>query len=242
MRAFEFLRGVRHPEVAPLLQGIGWNDDEWHVGWKLLRDVVNVQRTPRVIEESVATKVYAVYAPMFELTKASLAVRHPEQAEFVFGGLELGRPLTVFVDAAIFLDRLVALKASPDRKATRKADLAALETLHARGITEEKRKELKSIIDAETTTMKVSPVESDDSLERLHEWITDWAGLARTVVKKRALLKVLGLGRSRTPKAANAPPVQPPVVVAPKPVAPPPVTPPAAPTIQEEKGPDSRAA
>ncbi|XXV29429.1 hypothetical protein WME87_11305 [Sorangium sp. So ce1389] len=114
------------------------------------------------------------------------------------------------------LDRLDALEKSPARKATRKDDHAALETLAKRVITREERTRLRQLVDtasgagaaaeeddeeaigdAATVRAVVDSREHVEALRALHAWHREWGETVRAVVKRRDFLVRLGLAHRK---------------------------------------------
>ncbi len=162
---------------------------------------------------------------MFVRAHAALRRFHPEQDAFVFTNLQTGTGIAAVPAVATFLDRLDALDSSPERKASRKADHAALETLDQRGITKEQRKEMHALVkwveSAPAQPVQAAPESPRDvALQAIYEWVQDWSDCARTVITRRDQLIRLGIGKRRARKAdAVAPPPPPvtPVIVTPAP-------------------------
>jgi hypothetical protein len=116
---------------------------------------------------------------------------------------------------ATLLDRLDALEKSPERKATRKADQAALDTLTKRGISTAERARLRALVTTATTAAKSEEDASDaaddgvpnEALLKLHAWYGEWSEVARAVIKRRDHLIRLGLAkRKKTAKGSPGTP------------------------------------
>jgi hypothetical protein len=118
-----------------------------------------------------------------------------------------------------FLERMAALRDSPNRKATRKADHAALRGLTERGIGQ-------ALFDRLSELVAAASVEADQ--------VEEWSTVARAVIKRRDYLIRLGLGSPHARRGAA--PVG--TAVPPRPVT----TAPPAPQEEEEAVPPSRAA
>ncbi len=145
------------------------------------------------------------------------------------------------------MDRLDAMESGPDRKATRKADQAALATLESRGLTKEARKQARDLVTLVETTPAPAPVEEQPApetdqrmlaLTELHAWVQDWSDCARAVITRRDQLLRLGIGKRKargSSAAAKARPAAPAPVVAPAPEVKPAA--PAGPSLIEMGGP-----
>ena len=107
--------------------------------------------------------------------------------------------------AELFLKRLGSLASDPERKATRKADHAALAMLETRRVTKADLKHLHALIVETHATPAVPPAdeahgESDGRLEALvalRAWYADWAETARIVLPRRDYLIRVGRRRRR---------------------------------------------
>jgi hypothetical protein len=188
-RALTFLRGVAHSTVIhAILAAAGFSPEEYQLGWQLIHAASDEDGMRRV--------------------RAALERVHPEQAAFVFGdGLAASVGPAAVIGVATLLSRLGELENGKDRKASRKEDHAALETLSKRGITKEEREHLQALVDTaqtvETPAAMESPVdpgEKQRALLKMYAWYKDWSETAHSVIKKRAHLITLGLAKRRAPK------------------------------------------
>ncbi len=155
--------------------------------------------------------------PMFALISAALIFDYPEQHDVLFaGGLKAATGAQSIETHALMLDRADDLESGKDRKATRKADQAALAKVAEKGITVEERKRLRKLIEVakggnvEPETMPVEdpgPVNLDDPHTRdmidLYAWLYEWSETAKVVIKRRDLLIRMGLAKAK--KRAKTP-------------------------------------
>ncbi len=236
VRALQFLRAVGSDAgIMEALKQTGFDEEALRQGWSLVLSAYaagNGITAPALSESPLAeatSKVESWQSAMFVRSAAVLRRFHPEQAAFVFENLEMGSGIGAVPAVATFLDRLDALESSPDRKATRKSDHAALAVLEQRGVTKQQRKEMHSLVKwiestpaQPTVTAAQSP--RDAALFAVYEWVQDWSECARTVITRRDQLIRLGIGKRRSRKSdvqpvpAPVPAPQPPIVVAPQPV------------------------
>lgn len=232
-RALEFLRGVgASPEILRILSKAGYTKKAHEEGLQLLASIVSYVR-----EKGAFHSVSATYeAAVKEITtwqkkdlrriKATVTRFHPQEAEYLFSNLDFAPGVDAVLMVSIFLDRLASLANDPDRKATRKADHAVLETIKERGVTDAEIKHVRALVrEAQATLVPevMPPAESEariEALRALRAWYADWAETARTVLTRRDHLIRVGLA---TRKRAQTP--TPPVVT---PAAP---SPPAAPGV-----------
>ncbi len=131
------------------------------------------------------------------------------------------------VSVSTLLDRLDALENAPEREATRAADRAALETLRKRGITPAERARLRETVAlAQRATTPVVPLPEPEqqkhrieTLRELRAWYIDWSSTARSVIRRRDHLILMGLGKRSTKRedeeGSEQPVAPPPVVGAP---------------------------
>ncbi|XXY45773.1 hypothetical protein WME91_37805 [Sorangium sp. So ce269] len=148
-RALRFLSAAgKNRQIRALLRERGYTDEEHKEGWDLLHRASGFGTgEPDEVEDAEVGRAIAELdawdEPHFRLIRAALQRRHPAQEKFVFDNLAAQVGPAAVVSVKTLLDRLEALEKSPARKATRKDDHAALETLAKRGITKEERSRLR---------------------------------------------------------------------------------------------------
>ncbi len=234
-RALQFLRAVgTDANIMEAMKQTGFDEAAQKQGWALVLNAYAASNGPIAASISEAPinaamdKVDAWQASMFVRAHAALRRFHPEQDAFVFTNLVTGSGIAAVPAVSTFLDRLDALESSAERKSTRKADHAALETLTQRGVTTEQRKDMRTLVKwIETTQAQPltahtqSPREA--ALLAVYEWVQDWSDCARTVITRRDQLIRLGIGKRRSRKSDQvqppAPVIIPPVVATPSDVA-----------------------
>jgi hypothetical protein len=240
-RALVFLRAVStQPLIRTALEGAGYTAKDHAEGWGMffgLSGYTPTAAAPAANEaEDAVAELEAWERPWFQRARAALRHKHPEQEAFVFNGLVAARGAEAIAAMAVFLDRLDALDSAAERKATRKADHAALATLTQRGVTEATRAHLRERLVFVSTheapvVEEAAPLEDrQGALAALYAWLQDWSDTARVVVTRRDLLIRLGLAkrRGRAPRAVAAPPAPP--------------APPLMDRAHDDEGPKSRAA
>jgi hypothetical protein len=234
-RALQFLRTVgTDPAIYGSMQQTGFGVADVKQGWTLVLKACSApgaatQFTPQAGPVAEATqKIEAWQSTMFLRAHAALRRLHPKQDAFVFENITPGSGAVGVVAVSMFLERLDALDGSPDRKATRKVDHAAMSTLERRGVTKAERKQAKELVHLVETTPAPEMIETapptDErmaALTELYGWVQDWSDCARSVIARRDQLLRLGIGKRR-PRALNVPVVvtPPPTIVAPSPAAP----------------------
>jgi hypothetical protein len=207
MRALVFLRGSRFKPLRAVLQRAGYQPKDHSEGWSLLkRSCGFFEEAEGAMHDETADAVKELDAwdeAGFRRARAALARLHPEQCEFVFrGGLKASQGLPAVMGVLTFLDRLDELETSPDRRATRKQDQAALATLAQRGFDDKERKRLRALVDVvQSSPELVDDDGADDArqqaLVQLRAWFEDWSDTARSVVVRRDHLIRLGLAQRK---------------------------------------------
>jgi hypothetical protein len=233
-RAVEFIRGIgSSAEVMRSLTSAGYTVEAHEEGIRLVNNVLRFVARPSVIPKPSVPSFGAAVKEIkhwvktdFRRIKLGLQRFFPAQADYLFTGLDIAGPIDAVALVELFLQRLDSLGHDADRKATRKADHAALSMIEARGITKASLKHLNALVTEAQTPPAVAAVEAlgtanDDRLEALvalRRWYADWAGTARIVLNRREHLIRVGLAsrKMRTPAPSAV------VVTAAAPSAPPP--------------------
>ncbi|MFO0641939.1 MAG: hypothetical protein U0183_22130 [Polyangiaceae bacterium] len=223
-RVIRFILAARqHPHIYRLLYARGYNRATVREAWALLDKLGGVTSAavdgeddePSDDEKAVARAISELDAwdePNFAVIDAALRRRFPEQHKFLFaGGLKANAGLLAVAGVRTMAQRLDALESSPERKATRKEDKAALDLLAKRGIDKAEREKiarwLATVGDHDDTLLEGEDESADldrkfevvrkNSLVRLREWFEEWARVARTAVKRKRDLMHLGLARQK---------------------------------------------
>ena len=208
MRALVFLRGSRFKPIRAVLQRAGYQPKDHGEGWSLLkRSCGFFEEAEAAMHDETADAIKELDAwdeSGFRRARAALARLHPEQCAFVFrGGLKASQGLPAVMGVLTFLDRLDELEKSADRKATRKQDHAALETLAQRGFDDKERKRLRALVNVVQSSPDVAADESaaeearQEALGLLRAWFEDWSATARAVIVRRDHLIRLGLAQRK---------------------------------------------
>jgi CheY-like chemotaxis protein len=183
----------------------GYTEDEHDLAWSLLKKLSIFPPSAPTLDHGVReaiTELDAWDEPNFACIAAALNRLHPEQSKFVFADLEAKQGPESVIGVATLLDRLRKLEQAPERKATRKADHAALATLAARGYTPEERERLHQLVETAQKVVVTKPISDDErtkALLDLYGWITDWATTAKTVIRRRDHLIKLGIAKRKKP-------------------------------------------
>ena len=233
-RAVEFIRGVgASREVMRFLMTGGYTPKIHLEGIRLVNDVLlfvaKPAATPQTSAFSTAQKEIKQWVKTdFRRIQVALPRFFPEQAAYLFAGLDVSGPMDAVALVEIFLQRIGALANDPERKSTRKADHAALAMIEARNITKATLKHLQALVTETHATPAVPPVEAPtsepdgrlDALIALRAWYADWAETARIVLTRRDHLIRVGLA-TRKPRATAVivSPASPSAPPAPEPLA-----------------------
>lgn len=217
-RALTFLRtaGTSAP-VRRALAARGYTEKEHAIGWSLLLKCSSYRAPAPVFERPGAMdairELDAMDEGLFRTTRATLERLHPAQGVFLFDGIEPEKGAASVVMMSLFLDRVDALEASPERVATRVEDQAAIETLAARGLTATERTRLRGLIELAknvdgngVTLEETDEVMTDErmaDLTALRGWFVDWAETAKLAVGRRDHLVRLGLAQRRKAKSQD---------------------------------------
>jgi hypothetical protein len=203
-RCFTFLRGAGTDARAfRALSSVGYSTQTHQTGWDLTLAVSGYK--PPVVEQVASPEaVDAIRAldaedgPLLSRLDASLRFNHPAQAAFVVGDLRAATGIHAVINVNNLLTRLGQL-ASEARAAQRDADLAALETLKARGIDDSYLDRLRALVaKAQSIPALADPPAADLDLTRqrqfaVYRWYFEWSRLARSVIKDARTLRRLGL-------------------------------------------------
>ena len=215
-RVLTFLRAVgTSKSIRSLLVARGYTPTDHQEAWALLQAVSgsvdgHISEEPDLVVRDAINALDTWDEDGFRLIRAALTRRHPTQAAFVLNGLSAQQGAGAVLGVSRLLDRLDALERGPDRKATRKADHAALASLATRGIDDQERARLRGLVKAAQSASKVSPpdtTEADETAEKelaqltaLRSWFVEWSETARVAVKRRDYLIRLGLASRRVGK------------------------------------------
>ena len=216
VRVLPFLRAVGTcVPIRGILRACGFTVAEQKLGWTLLHAVSGFTDEPAA--ETVDVRVRDAINTLdawdedgFRIVRATLTRLHPEQKTFVLANLGPSVGVGAVVGVKTLLNRLDALDKSPERKATRKEDHAALATLAERGITAKERARLSELVKIAQSTTEIEAPDAEGKAAReeayvkalgaLRVWYIDWSAMARSVIKRRDYLIRLGLAKRKSAK------------------------------------------
>jgi hypothetical protein len=219
-RTLTFLGGVaRDVSIFAALRGRGYSQKEHNEGVKLMMRATGYtdgeisSATFNVATQDAIKTVDSWDEDGMRLVGATLRHRFPEQYKFVMGGLKASTGMAAVAGVGTLLTRLDALESGEGRKATRKADHAALAKLADRGLDADERARLRKLVN---TALSVSAdadnhekVLADDAarqaeyleaLKALRVWYVEWADVARVEIKRRDRLIRLGMASPKRRK------------------------------------------
>jgi hypothetical protein len=219
-RMLPFLRAIGTSRaIRGLMMSVGYTAADHQKGWTLLHAVsgysagAELDDTDATVRDAIAA-IDAYDEDFFRILRSALS-HHPEQAAFVLQGLSASvGPKSVLGVKQVLL-RLDELEKGEDRKATRKADHAALATLAKRRIDEKERARLAALVaDAESSGGDEPAPTAEDAtqtdeehvraLTALRAWYEDWSEMARVAVKRRDYLIRMGLANRKGAKKTKA--------------------------------------
>ncbi|HEU4409997.1 MAG TPA: hypothetical protein VFS43_32380 [Polyangiaceae bacterium] len=213
-RVLTFLRAIgTSKSIRRLMVARGYTPNDHQEGWALLHKVSGflTEDPPEEADVTVRDAIAELDRwdeDGFRLVRAALSRLHPEAGAFVLRGLGPATGAAAVLSVKNLLDRLDALESSPERKATRKEDRAALATLEKRGITPAVRKRLRELVGIAQSAGALDPYDPRpgeaatqqylNDLEALRAWFLDWSETARAAIKRRDYLIRMGLAHRST--------------------------------------------
>ncbi len=210
-RAVDFLLGVVDPRIASLLSPYGFNQLVVQLGWTLVQNasggrldtVTFTQPDPSTLDE-----VDEFENKWFPIAKVTLDCNYPAVSEEVFLNLSQTEGPAVAISVSTLIRRLEALKAE-DAGAER---TAARALLAERGLTPEVVAAAKALVEKlgvveepPEIDLEQDRIDRDEAEEALWKWYLQWSTIARTVIKDKRLLRLLGFRKTRKPKAKAKP-------------------------------------
>ena len=201
-RVLKLLLGLRNRKVASSLAARGFGKDDLQEGLALLRAVTDVSLDalpPASSDPAIVQQIDRWENEWFPVANATLLRRHPEIHARVFLNLSQTEGAAVVVSVSTFLERIAELPRAESGYGQAGKDARKL--LARRGLTPKVIDEAKALLE-QVATIEAEPAELPDLEEertRLAEaedamwaWYLEWAEIARTAIKDRALLRRLG--------------------------------------------------
>lgn len=213
VRVTKFLLGLAtRPSARRHMATRGYDKAEHKLGWSLIEKVAAYEIDDNVTDIEVRDAINEIDLwdePNIRIIRAGLT-RHPEIRAIVLQGIEPVAGPDAVVNVGKILERLNELEKTPE-------GTAALATLAARRIDATERRRVAALVaiakkgtDGHSSDTDESDVREDgdkvfeQALLELREWYTEWAEVARVVIKRRDHLIALGLAERRSPGTAGA--------------------------------------
>lgn len=220
IRMVKFLVASTERAVARELGRRGFTDDDRQEGWSLMDRatgrhlaVVPGPGASPTRYHGLLVKVDGWENEWYDVAEAALKRRFPALHAEVFKNLSKGSGSEVVITVRTLLDRLDGLAAKGGDESRR-----AMALLETRGLTPERRDKaralLRSLEVAETGDAGAEAAwdeeaeaalraEKEAAVQAMWAWYQEWAKTARTVVRNRNHLIMLGLARRRSRGSAG---------------------------------------
>jgi hypothetical protein len=219
-RALKFLRGAGTSlAIRSALATRGYSADDHREGWGYLHDASGYLPSDPIdtLDHDVRDAIRELDAwdeDGFRLVRASLERRYPAVAAKVLDGLGPSVGTAAVLGVRSLLERLDRLE-----KSKSKDDREAVVLLAKRGLDLMERRRLWGLVRVAQTipeSAEVRAVEASASrkasqdahvasLVALRAWYEEWSNIARTCIKRRDHLILLGLAKRKSPARGDAP-------------------------------------
>jgi hypothetical protein len=210
-RALKLLLGLRKRAIAGALAGHGLGQADIEEGWTLLKEMGAGKLEalpPAGADTTLLDDLDAWENRWFPIAGACLRRRFPDIHARVFLNLSQSRGIELALSVGCFVDRIDGLTAGgPDGAAAR-------ELLSRRGLTDGVLAQARTMLERLRRPMEPDGTEPDPQheqrLERaeaaLWAWYLEWSQIARTAIKSRPMLRMLGFlgGRGHAEEAGAA--------------------------------------
>jgi len=218
-RALKLLLGIGTSlPIRAALEQHGFTEEDRQEGWALLHALASYKppssgaAAPRV-DAVVRDAVVALDAwdeDGFRVVRATLERRYPAQAKMVLDGIGPSTGPAAVLGVATLLDRLAALE-----KSKNKDDRDASALIAARGIDADERKRLRGLV---ATAQSATPLAAEPpgvaardaaeakylgSLAALRGWYEEWSAIARSAIKRRDRLILIGLAKRKPTRGGD---------------------------------------
>jgi hypothetical protein len=210
-RVLKFVTGVGTTiPIRAILAAQGYTQEDHDEGWELLKLASGYAISKSPTSDADVMNAIALIDGWDEKgirrVKTILKRHHQEQYEFVCTDLEPGKGNDSVLAVAKLLERINALKNSPEREATREEDHKALAALAKRKLDDEVWAKLRSLVDTvqkpvireDDTTVEDLAKARHQALLNLHGWFEEWSQLARDEISRRSYLIRLGLAQRKS--------------------------------------------
>ena len=213
-RVLRFLSAVREPKIAELMSRRGFTAEDVEEGWTLLdqgagrhQDVAPRSGTFRTEYKPIIEQIDEWENVWFDVAEAALTRHFPDIRKALFKNLTKTSGKNVVINVRTFVERYQAIA-----EATDDASKAAIALLAKRGLDGacvgdvlEKLGQLEEFEaipeeDAGQSDSDSLRAEKEAAVEEMWAWYKEWSQTARTVIKNRNYLVMLGLTTYRRRK------------------------------------------
>jgi hypothetical protein len=199
-----FIQGVRHPAIFAALELYGFTAGELETGWTRLYDFATLSYAKlgaALADPSTVQAIDEFENEWFPISQATLEHHYPEVAEKLFLNLSQTSGPEVAVSAGIFLRRLRQMERGAGEFA--EEGRAARALLAERGLTEDVVANAEHLVGLMSKVAE-QPQRRTPSAEEVRQaedvmwaWYLEWSKIARTVIKDRRHLRMLGFLSAR---------------------------------------------
>jgi hypothetical protein len=210
-RLLKLLLGLGNRRALAALQARGFQQSDMDEGWALLKKVVDVRfdAMPAEASSTIVEEVDSWENKWFSVIDATLRRSFPEIHAQVLLNLSQTDGPPVILSVSTLLQRLDALRAASDEPSK-----AAIAKLEQRGVTTAVLDEVRKLIASAATVTQpvvVAPISTEEAAELAQEneeamwaYYLEWSAIARSAIKDKRLLRVLGFSPVRRSKADDA--------------------------------------
>jgi hypothetical protein len=205
-KVMKFLVASTEPPIAKLMMSRGFGDEDRQEGWGLLDTAAGRHLSLSPKAGSFSTEYRVIENELdgweniwFDVADAALGRSFPAVHAEVFKNLGKTSGSAVVLNVKNLVERLDSLRSAKSEEAAAAAALLEKRGLNA-GVLDAAHtllSQLESAGAVETSEPEVDETalraEKDAAVDAMWEWYQDWAKTARTVVKNRNYLVMLGL-------------------------------------------------
>lgn len=215
-RAAKFLGAIGINRAIRLaMNGRGYTDAYHAKGWDLLHAASGYAPSAPpapTVDDAIRTAITTIDAEdedLFRLVRATLVHNFPKQAAVVLEGIGPSTGSVSVVNVKKLVERIRALAKSTDA-----GEKAAAAELGNRSLGDAALSRLEGLIATAQTAAAILPTDdagaaaADEkhvgALRALRAWYEEWTEIARSAVKRRDHLILLGLAKRKSPKKREA--------------------------------------
>lgn len=189
---------MRHPEVQELLQPYGFSTEIQAEGWRCLMQLAEPGGKARRVtgfRPEADIRLEELIATWVPVMRAVLRAHFGDRAGPYLEGVRVGRGRRAVMVTQVMLRRLEAMKEGKGPFEAEGREVRELLSKHGLdcAIESEIRKALERVWSPEEGPLVRTRAQDDAAIAELWTWYLKWSHIARSVVKKPALLRALGL-------------------------------------------------